>query len=617
MLVLKNFTGKSDDNNSNTGSGSSDGVIAIGGLPQDEGSSIDPLDMLINYNEKFKNADPILFRDIPMAQMLATLRGKQKPSCLLIGQAGVGKTKLVEDLARMLANNDPLIPKMLRGYTVYELPIANLKSDSGVFGALEKKTKAVLEFAMDKANKAIIFIDEIHQLCNSHGSSADAIAQIMKPALARGDFKCIGATTLQESTKLYSQPAFHRRFSKVITEELTQNQTTVILKNILDSYLKHHDYMFTIADDVLETIPMIADQFVAQGSHRPDNAITLLDRAVSNLITAHETKIVNLQKVAANPNAPESANAKLILSSINPVINITAPQIQTQAIKLMKGGAVKDTVDFDELEQKLKVIQGQDCIVGEMLTLLKREEQNLFPRKKPLTILFAGPSGVGKTEFTKIIAAHMTGKEPITLNMTEYAHSSSVNQIIGSDMGFIGSESNVELPFDCLESNPYQIILLDEFEKGNKAVQRLFMRVFDEGKLKTKRHQELDFSKAIIIATTNAGFSESQSMGFSTGKSETAPVRTLVEKLKAWFDVELLNRFEYIKPFNTLPVSVYLSIINAAYNREIERIRKTRRVSLHDTIDDETLAAFEKGYNKAFGARPAFNLVRDYIEQQV
>jgi ATP-dependent Clp protease ATP-binding subunit ClpA len=617
-MSLKDLSGSSeDDDDKNSVAFSGGGINLMPANPMGRPSK-DPLEMLINYNEKFKNATPILFRDFPMTQMLATLIGKEKPNCLLIGQAGVGKTKLVEELARMLINNDPLIPDSLKKHTIYELPISNLVSGSGILGELEEKTKAVIDFVSDNKNKAILYIDEIHQLCDNHHST-DQIAQILKPALARGDFKCIGATTLQESTKLYTQPAFNRRFSKVIVEELTQNQTAEILKNILPSYLKHHNYMFNIATDVLETIPTIADQYVSQGSHRPDNAITLLDRAVSNLIMARKSKIVSLQKTVADTSNPiASANAQTNLTALNskPIITISTNQIKAQAVKLIKGGATKDAIDFKELSQKLEVIKGQDTAISEIITILKREEKNLFPRKKPLTLLFSGASGVGKTEITKIIANHMTGKEPIILNMTEYIHSSSVNQIIGSNIGYIGSDSNVELPFDCLESNPYQFILLDEFEKGDKAVQRLFMRVFDEGKLKTNRHQELDFSKTIIIATTNAGRNETRKLGFSDDQSPKSS-KILIADLKNWFDIELLNRFEYIKSFNTLSADTFIDIINNIYNREISRIRQTSHVKLTDNIDDETLDKWRQEYNQDFGARPVFNLVKEYIEGQI
>ena len=615
LTDLKGVTKDDDANNSQGG--------FTGSIPH-MNCELDPLDFLDNYNEKFKNADPILFREKPMTQLLATLIGKQKPNCLLLGQAGVGKTKLVEELARLIANDDPSIPPRLKKYTIYELQLCNLISDSSLVGELERKVKTVLEFASNPDNKAIVYIDEIHQLCKNDFSN-DKIAQILKPALARGAFKCIGSTTLQEGTKLYSQPAFNRRYSKVIVEELTQNQTVAILKNILPSYVKHYSLQgapaaFTMADEVLEAIPVIADQYASQGNHRPDNAITLLDNAIGNLIMARHNKVTSLQKIAGDTSTPQDAqNAQVALTGLlqNPMLNITSEQVKNQAVKIMKGTAARETVDFTELEQKLEVIQGQDHIKEDFLKYLRSEEKNLFPRKKPFTLLFNGPSGVGKTEMTKIIANHLTGRDPIILNMTEYVHSSSINQIIGSNMGYSGSNSSVELPFDCLESNPYQFILLDEFEKGHKSVQKLFMRVFDEGKLKTNRHQELDFSKAIIIATTNAGHSETRNLGFTSSQTQRKSQKVLVADLKKWFPTELINRFERIMTFNTLSADTFIDIINACYEREITRIRRSSRIKLSDTIDDATLERFKADYNQDFGARPAFNLVKDYIESQI
>ena len=620
-MALTNLTG-------NTGSkppmGNNGGNINnVGGIlgpfmspPADNNDEV--LELLIDYNEEFKTSGTILFRDNVIRQTLATLICKNKPNALLIGSAGVGKTKIVEDIAYRLAANDPLVPDKLKGYTVYELPIANIVSGSSLIGQLEQKLQSVIDFATDPKNKVILFIDEIHQLV-SQSDHYQKLAQILKPALARGNFHCIGATTLQESTTLFRDPAFNRRFSRIIVDELTQTQTVEILRHSLPGFLKHYNDKFSISDAALESIVPIADQYVSIGSHRPDNALTLFDRTIANELIARKIKESELTAKLSDPdpNIVQAAQQALQALAAVPTANITEARIRNVAIKMMKGNAEQENTDFDALRQKLSHIKGQDDVIDQVLRVIRNHEKGLFPRKKPVTFLFTGTSGVGKTEITRIIAETITGKKPIIINMTEYSHSTAINNIIGSSAGFIGSDSKTELPFDCLESNPYQIILLDEFEKGHKEVQRLFMRVFDEGLLQTNRGTTVDFSKAIIIATTNAAHKEvKKTLGFGSGSPISKT--TEVEELKKWFDAELINRFEHIINFNTISADTYIDIIKDIYATESARISKiSHSINLKPEIDPDDLQKMRDEYVPDFGARPAFNIVREYIENQV
>lgn len=616
-MALSDLTGNNDSNN-NSGNGC--GMSAVVIQPSHSSSDDTALDLLINYNEHCKSNGTILFRDNVIKQTLSTLICKNKPNPLLIGQAGVGKTKIVEDIACRLANDDALVPDKLKGYTIYELPISNVMSGSSLVGQLEEKVQSVVDFISDKKNKAILFIDEIHQLIGSSSSDHyQKVAQILKPALARGNFHCIGATTLQESTSLFKDPAFNRRFSRIIVDELTQTQTMEILKHSLPGYLKHYSSKFSVSDTTLEAVVPIADQYVSIGSHRPDNALTLLDRTIASEILARKIKEVELTEKLSDPDPTIAQAAQQALQGLTamPIINITETKIRNTAIRMMKGNAEQENIDFDTLRQNLSHIKGQDDIIEKLLKVIKNHEKGLFPNKKPVTFLFTGTSGVGKTEITKIIAETITGKKPIIINMTEYSHSSATNQIIGSNIGYAGSESKTELPFDCLESNPYQIILLDEFEKGHKEVQRLFMRVFDEGILKTNRGTTIDFSKAIIIATTNAAHKEvKKSLGFGSRPANSKSSE--IEELKKWFDPELLNRFEHIINFNTISADTYIEIIKDIYATESARIMKLNRsYQLKPEIDDDDLKKMRDEYIEDFGARPAYNIVREYIENQL
>lgn len=628
-MALTNLTGVPAPPDNNGGSNNSNnngnlgGINFIAGPPVSSpvspcGTAADMNELLINYNTLYKSSGTILYRDSVISQTLSALIRKNKPNPLLIGQAGVGKTKIVEDIAYRLANNDPLIPDKLKGFTIYELPLSNVMSGSSLVGQLEEKVHAVVDFISNKKNKAILFIDELHQIIDGD-EHYKKIAQILKPALARGDFHCIGSTTLQESAVLFSDPAFNRRFTRVIVDELTQAQTFDILKHSLSSYLVHYNSAFSISDSVLESIIPIADQYVSIGSHRPDNALTLLDSVVANEITKRKAKENELitKSNDPDPNVASAAQQALHAMRSTPIINITESKIRNTAVILMKGNAKQEGTDFEALKQNLVHIKGQDDVIEKVLKVIKNHEKGLFPRKKPVTFLFTGTSGVGKTEITKILAETVTGKKPILINMTEYSHSSSINNIVGSPIGYLGSDSKIELPFDCLESNPFQIILLDEFEKGHKEVQRLFMRVFDEGILKTNRSATLDFSKTIIIATTNAANKGiKKHLGF--GEKAPSSMSSSIEKLKEWFDPELINRFEHIVNFNTISADTYIEIIEDIYASESARITKLNRsYVLKPVIDPDDLQKMRDEYVPDFGARPAFRIVQEYIENQL
>lgn len=613
-----------DDPNVNGGNGNNGGIPPFGGMGiliaqpngggKQKGAQQDVSELFINYNEKFKNHSKVLFRDEVIEQLLSILIGKDKPNGLLIGPAGTGKTAIVETIATMLANNDPLIPDQIKDYTIWELPLSNVVAGASLVGQLEDNVKMVVDKMSDPDEKAILFIDEIHQLINGN-QTYDKIAQILKPALARGNLHVIGATTLQEANNLMSDPAFNRRFSRVIVDELSRTQTVEILKSAKQSFINHY-ISIAINDDLLETVSVLADQYRPAGSHRPDNALTLLDRTIGEAIINRKVQINNLQtKVNNDPNDVVSQNMLTMLQSA-PTIPITENQVKKTAISLATGNSKRDAIDMNHVKMSFARIKGQDEATEECLKMMARSESNLFPKKSPTTMMFIGPSGVGKTEIAKIIAQEMTGHEPIILNMTEYSDPSTINRIIGAPAGYVGSDSHAELPFDGLEANPFAVILLDEFEKAHPAVQRLFYTVFDEGVLVDNHGKKIDFSKAIIIATTNAANQEAKNkLGFGT---DDTTHKASIKELSKFFDPALLNRFNHRVQFNKISKDVYKSIIEDIYARESARIIADNKVSLPANIPDDELDEIVKtSYHEEFGARPAFQAVKKFIEDQV
>lgn len=625
-MGLSNFTQPKDPNGNNgqfppgnfpPGMGI---AIPIGMVPPGAGNRDDQddntMDLFINYNEKFNQTEPVMFRDKPIEQILSTLIGKNKPNALLIGPAGSGKTAIVETIAQMLSTQNPLIPTQLQGYTIWELPLANVVAGASLVGQLEENVKAVITKMEDPNAKAILFIDEIHQLLGD-SQTYGKIAQILKPALARGNMRVIGATTLQEANSLTKDPAFNRRFSRVIVDELTRPQTIEILKKTKLSYMTHYQNQVMIDDDILDTVAILADQYRPAGSHRPDNALTLLDRAIGETIIDRQTRIRTLTtKVHDDPN-DVTAQTMLAAMQNNPMIALTEAQIQKTAIALATGNSKQDTVDLQHAKSDFEKIKGQNDAVSTVMKMMSRRESNLFPNVKPTTMMFIGPSGVGKTEIAKIIAKNLTGQKPIILNMTEYSNSATINRIIGSPAGYVGSDSHAELPFDELESNPYAVILLDEFEKAHPSVQRLFYTVFDEGTLTDNRGKVIDFSKAIIIATTNAGHQTiKQTLGF--GKQTETKASATIKELSQHFDPALINRFTYKMQFNPITKDIYREIVQDTYKSEATRIHNDNHINMPPELTDAELDNIvENTYQEAFGARPAFQAVKDHIEDML
>lgn len=573
--------------------------------------AVDARKYLINYNEKFKNEDPILFRDTTIHKILACLIGRFKPNALLKGAAGTGKTKIVEDIARRIANNDVLIPPQLKDYTIWELPLSNIVAGSGLVGEIERKVKAVIDFATDPDNKVILFIDEIHVLVGE-SQTYDKIAQIMKPALARGNMRLIGATTLQESQNLMKDPAFNRRLSPIVVDELSKDQTETILNNMATMMFNHYNKMIALTPQIIHDVVMTADEFKSTNAHRPDNAITLLDRTMADVFV--ERKVMEEE---AHRN-----NDKVMLQALqaSPTIVLSKTQLKNTAIKMMTGNEQKSEGNIDNLKNKLSVIRGQDDVLDYIIDTIRRDNLRLYPRQKPLTLLFAGDSGVGKSEIAKIIAKEMTNSKPIILNMTEFHSPASINRIIGAPAGYVGSDSKNELPFDILESNPYKIILLDEFEKSDKAVQRLFMSAFDEGYIKTAKGKLVDFSKAIIIATTNAGHTTKKGDTIGFAPNETKNDKSSVNALSGFFDTELLNRFTKILTFNSITEDLFIEIMRDTYRSDVARIKSEHRsyTFLPDELpEDDAKKISEENYNKLFGARPVKRAIQKYIENTV
>lgn len=608
-MGLSNFTPTDIGGGSNSGSGGPSIPLSSLLNPTLTGGS-DINDMLINYNETYKSATPALFRDEIVTQTMSIISSSRKPNALLVGPAGVGKTAIVEEIARRIANKEASVPPQLANTTIYELPIATLVAGAGIVGDLENRITEIIKFAQDTNNDALLFIDEIHLIADSNNTTYAKIAQILKPAMARGYIRVIAATTMGEAKKLDDDPAFKRRFSSVIVDELTREQTRDILDIVLPGMLTHYQNKVTVAPDVLDEIVMTADRLMSTG-HRPDTAITLLDRALSHSVISHHAAI---QEALASGNTTSAQMLQQITH-----IPLTAKRLNTIAMLLVTGQSQPPHLDVTALQTELSRLRGQEEVLPRIVDALRRRELNIFPSTRPTSWLFAGASGVGKSETATIISSMVTGQKPIILNMAEYHDSASINRIIGSPTGYVGSDSAKERPFDTLASNPYRVIVLDEFEKADMSVQRLFLSALDTGEIQMANGPAVDLSRCIVIATTNAGrqkLSGSQ-MGFGDHKHSVSK-QSLTKELQKSFDAELLGRFDDLIAFMPLGADDYAQILRDEYDRQVKRICAERPNLSFDPIDDDTIARLvDETWLVDQGARPAIRAIRALIEDML
>lgn len=594
MANIKNFTGGP------TAAGSASGSLVTTSL---QATATSPLDGLtIDYNKEFANATPLMYRDAIVREMESILIGSMKPNVLLVGDAGTGKTALVEELARRIATHDPTLPRRLAKSTVLELPFSALVAGAGIVGDLEQRIRDVIEYAEDPANDAIVFIDEIHVLLDKHDSVTGRISQLLKPALARGKMRVIGATTTQESRSLMDDPAFSRRFTRLVVNELTEDQTVEVLESQLPRLCAHYDGKVVVPDALLPNVVATADETMV--THRPDNALTLLDRVCSE---------VRMQR--AEKEASQDPVMQQYVRAI-PSDSATEPIVRSVAERLAKGVADDFSFDRDRISSALSEVQGQSVQVEEIVDALARRSRHLFPDTRPLSFLLAGPSGVGKSMCARIIARELVGTDAITINMTEYSSETSLTRLLGAPPSYVGYSSMQEKPLDPLMTNPYRVVVLDEFEKASPNVQRVFMEALDTGHIKDNQGRTIDMSKAIIFATTNAGCDRAAHNAIGFGADDTVVGAGLVDVLAEWFDVALINRFGHLVRFNGISRDVYGRIVQEIYAREAARVmREHSSVHLPDALpDDELERIVHDTYVAKLGARPAARAVRGYIE---
>lgn len=609
MAVIDLTDEMNDDDNAagnNAGSNKDIHIGIIANIPKElmtgmmnPSENNDSKTVLKNLNKA--DHTPTLHRDAVIDQIMTVLIGESHPNALLVGMAGTGKTKIVEELAHRIEVKDASVPELLYGYTIYSLQISDIVAGSSMLGELEEKIKELTDFLSDKDNRAILFMDEFHMLFKEN--TYEKIAQILKPALSRGEIRVIGATTAQEVKSVAADPAFRRRFTKVIVDELSKDQTLEIVNAYVKKLIGHYKMPINYDEKLGRYIVDTADEYCSNDTHRPDNAVTLADRAVANAV-------IEKHKLLNNPDVSLQNMGR----SING-INLSERGIKRTALKIATGHNEPRDFSEDGLRSEMEYIKGQDDILEKIIKIIRLRNMHIRPMSRPLTFLFTGSSGVGKTEVTNIIARYCTDEKPIKLNMAEFYSEASINRLIGAPAGYVGYESNAEMPFDILDTNPYQVIELNEFDQAHRSVQDLFMNVFEEGYLKDNNGKTIDFSKSIIIATTNAGRMDiSSPIGFNKKKHSVS-----VSELSEHFKLALINRFNHTMTFHEITREIYEDIMRDTYSKEVKRIKRLKPgVTLEDELPDATLKVLcDESFDVRFGARPVKTAICNYIDNRL
>ena len=584
--------------------------------------------------------DSVIGRDKEIERVLQILNRRTKNNPVLIGEAGVGKTAIIEGLALQIVKGK--VPMKLKKKEVYLLEISSLVAGTAYRGQFEEKMKQLVTELQQREN-VILFIDELHMMVGAGGSSDGSMdaGNILKPALARGDIQVVGATTMKEYRMIEKDPALERRFQSVIVKEPSVNEAFDILKGIRPAYEKYHDV--TYSDDVLKACVTLSKRYI-QDRFLPDKAIDLMDEAGAMLNLAHGGLDVNYLKQRLKEIAEEKQQAaklehyekaailrdeereiKEILSEYSDDItkDITVEMIQeiiekSTGIPVQKLQKAKQQKMKDLKERLASKIIGQDKAIEKVANAMLRASVGLKPKTRPTaSFLFLGPTGTGKTELTKTLAAELFGSKDamIRLDMSEYMEKHSVSKLIGSPPGYVGHEEAGQLT-EQVRRNPYSIILLDEIEKAHPDVMNMFLQIMEDGRLTDSQGRVVSFTETIIIMTSNAGVGSKTlgSIGFSSDEQEEVQ-SNIIDKIGNYFKPEFLNRIDSIIEFNHLQKENLVEIIDIMIV-ELKETLEEQGISIE--IDKEAKEKIaELGYSSVFGARPLRRAIQEQIEDKI
>jgi len=603
--------------------------------------------------------DPVVGRETEIERVIQVLSRRRKNNPALIGEPGVGKTAIVEGLAQRIVNGDT--PKPLLNKRVLQLDVGSLVAGTMYRGQFEERLKRVIEEL--KTSDSILFIDEVHMLvgAGSAGSSVDA-ANILKPALSRGELQCIGATTLDEYRKhIESDAALERRFQQIIVAEPTIEETIEILQGIKEPYQDHHNVEIT--DEAIEQAANLSARYVPD-RFLPDKAIDLIDEASARLrmykspeaaqVRRAETDlgfledeleaIMNSEDEAdrerAESLAVEIDSLKTTLSELKANWNeeTNQPRLSgediAEVVAMWTGIPVmriagEETERLMQMEESLeKRIVGQKEAIIAISKAVRRARAGLKDPRRPIgSFMFLGPTGVGKTELTKALAEFLFGSEDalVQLDMSEFMERHSVARLVGAPPGYVGYEDAGQLT-EAIRRRPYSIVVFDEIEKAHPEAFNMLLQVMEEGQLTDARGRRVDFRNAIIVMTSNIGadtIKRGASLGFNVPIDRTISdqesyddlKKSVMEQLRRAFRPEFLNRVDASIVFRSLTPEEIKAIVDLELEKVSERLIE-HAISLDITEEARTWLA-EKGYDPEYGARPLRRLIQNEVEDRL
>ncbi len=553
-----------------------------------ESSNRSPLESYaINLNNQAKigKIDPLVGRDDEVQRTIQILCRRRKNNPLFIGEAGVGKTAIVEGLAKLVVEGK--VPDAIKSSTIYALDLGSLLAGTKYRGDFEKRFKALLQ-QLKREPGAVLFIDEIHTIIGAGAASGGVMdaSNLIKPLLASGELKCIGSTTFQEYRGIFEKDrALARRFQKIDVKEPTVEETIGILKGLKERFEQHHGVRYSFA--ALRAASEMANRYISD-RFLPDKAIDVVDEAGA------------FQRLL-----PTNKRKKLI--SVSDIERIVAKIARVPE----KSVSASDKTALRNLERDLKlVIFGQDEAVSALSDAIKMGRSGLADPDRPVgCFLFAGPTGVGKTEVTKQLA-HLLGIELVRFDMSEYMEGHTVSRLIGAPPGYVGFDQGGLLT-DTINKHPHSVLLLDEIEKAHPDVYNLLLQVMDHGTLTDTNGRKTDFRHVILVMTTNAGAEDinRSSIGFTEQDHSSDGLNVIKKK----FSPEFRNRLDAVIQFKALS-RIAIDLIVEKFLTELQARLEEKHVTLEVDKGARDWMAFN-GYDKQMGARPMARLVKDKLKR--
>lgn len=541
----------------------------------------------VNLNEMAESGriDPLIGREKELQRTAQVLCRRRKNNPLFVGEAGVGKTALAEGLARQIVRGE--VPEILLESTIYSLDIGALLAGTKYRGDFEERLKAVIK-ELQEAPHSILFIDEVHTIIGAGAVSGGALdaSNLLKPMLANGEMRCMGSTTHQEYRNIFEKDrALSRRFQSITVDEPNLDEAYQILQGLKSRFEAHHEVKYTAP--ALRAAVELASRYLGE-RFLPDTAIDVMDEAGarSRLMPAAKRK--------------KTISVKDVEAIVANMARIPPKQVSTE-----------DRKSLGTLERDLKmVVFGQDQAISTLSSAIKLSRAGLGDKNKPIgSFLFAGPTGVGKTEVTRQLA-HTLGIELIRFDMSEYMERHTVSRLIGAPPGYVGFDQGGLLT-EAVNKHPHAVLLLDEIEKAHPDLFNILLQVMDYGTLTDNNGRKADFRNVIIVMTTNAGASDAarSTMGFIDRERQHDDS----EAIKKTFTPEFRNRLDAVVSFEPLDEATILHIVGK-FIMELEQQLEDKQVSL-DVDDEARQWLADKGYDRSMGARPMARVIQQYIKQ--